>query len=363
MTATSLDPAALLSGPRGRRLCLELAQLLDDEVYQAVFHASYDLDPGAGTSVVMFGPGTEARPRLTPADVVRRLDAVPLADLDERVVLAALVEMVATARYWQEPDGPDVLAAMPEVSAALGRVAEHLVSTACVGWWSDPVPAGADREVVWHEDGRPDTPSGMPDDVDGLLAAWRTDAVEDELRAVWERPADPTAGWGGIWWSAPPRELQRSTRDLGTAGPVGLWLVEDSFGWERATVRPVVPAPGARVLTVDGPDDWADLCRRHPLVVTASRRHDWYRTTGRDGAWVQPDWSAVAGEADAVHLTVRGYVTTAGLPVPVADGVASVLAGWDPDATYWFAAASPAPGAVEGWWYDQDGDSWRRDGT
>lgn len=106
------------------------------------------------------------------------------------------------------------------------------------------------------------------------------------------------------------------------------------------------------------PQDWAALCRRHPLDVTASRRHDWYRTTGRDGSWVQPDWSAVAQETDAVHLTMRGYLTTAGLAVPVSEGVASVLAGWDPDATYWFAGAAVDPGTARDWVYDSDDDCW-----
>ena len=48
-----------------------------------------------------------------------------------------------------------------------------------------------------------------------------------------------------------------------------------------------------------------------------------------------PDWPEVAQEYDAVHLTVSGYLTTAGRAVPVSDGVASVLAGWGPDETWW----------------------------
>ena len=64
MLTSELDPVDLLSGPRGRRLCLELAQRADDDVARRVFYAAHDLDPGAGTSrVVMFGPGAAGRPR------------------------------------------------------------------------------------------------------------------------------------------------------------------------------------------------------------------------------------------------------------------------------------------------------------
>ncbi|MFD6176084.1 MULTISPECIES: hypothetical protein [unclassified Isoptericola] len=356
---TRLDAAALLSGPRGRRLCLELAQAQDDDVRLAIFYAAYDLDPGAGTSRVMFGQGVADRPRLVPGDVVRRLQGATFTVPDERQLLRALESAVGNARYWQEPDGEDVLAATPEVAAALGPVAEALLAAPSAAWWSTAAPATTQREVVWYDDGRLGPPgttaAGRPD----ALAAWRSETHAGERTAARERPADPRASWSGEWWSVPPHELLRTTRDLGAVGPVGLWLVEDDSGWERGSVRAVAVADDARVLEVDGPGDWADLCRRHPLEVTASRRHDWYRATGRDGTWVLPDWSAVAREADAVHLTTRGYLTTAGLPVPVSDGVASVLADWDPDATFWFAGAAADPGTARDWRLDDDTDSWR----
>jgi hypothetical protein len=164
-----------------------------------------------------------------------------------------------------------------------------------------------------------------------------------------------------VWWSSPPPTLPRTSRDLGNLGPVGLVLVEDSLGWERAGVTPVDVPVGTRMLEIDGPQVWAQLCDRHPLPVTASRRHDWYRTTGRsDATWVQPDWAAVAGDADAVHLTVAGYLTTAGRAIPVRPGVASVLAGWDPDATYWLTSTPPAAGPAREWSLERHSDTWVR---
>ena len=43
----------LLQGPRGRRLCLELAMELDPEVMTAAFGLGYELDSGRGTSRVL----------------------------------------------------------------------------------------------------------------------------------------------------------------------------------------------------------------------------------------------------------------------------------------------------------------------
>jgi hypothetical protein len=54
---------------------------------------------------------------------------------------------------------------------------------------------------------------------------------------------------------------------------------------------------------------------------------------------VVPDWAAVAERYDAVHLTYAGYLSSAGLAIPVEDpaddSARSLIAGWNPDATYW----------------------------
>ena len=163
----------------------------------------------------------------------------------------------------------------------------------------------------------------------------------------------------GEWWSAPPHDLVRTTRSLGDLGPAGLWLVEDSFGPDEAMTSAVAFSSGARVLELDGPDAWVDLCRRYPLEVTATRRHDWYRTTGRDSRWLLPDWAAVALDADAVHLTVAGYLTTAGRALDVTDGVATVLAGWDPDVTVWLNDTAIERTQSARWALDAD-DMWGR---
>ncbi len=118
---------------------------------------------------------------------------------------------------------------------------------------------------------------------------------------------------------------------------------------------------------IDGPHAWTRLVDRYPLDVTNARRHDWYRTTGRAGIWRIPDWVAVAAEWDAVHLSVAGYLTTATRALTLADKhAATMLAGWDPDQTWWLTdilAATPRP---EMWQPDHDGtgsrSAWHRAG-
>ena len=53
-----------------------------------------------------------------------------------------------------------------------------------------------------------------------------------------------------------------------------------------------------------------------------------------------PDWVQVADHYDAVHLQVGAYLAVAGVAIPVnhRTGSASVIAGWNPDETYWFSS-------------------------
>lgn len=170
--------------------------------------------------------------------------------------------------------------------------------------------------------------------------------------AAREWPADPRTNMSAHWWSIPPHEFE-----LDEQCPVGLALVEDRSDWERADCADIVVPDGLDVLEIWGPEDWAALCRRYPLPVTASKKHDWFRTTGRyDVEWVMPDWQAVAEANDVVHLPVVGWLRTAGIAVPGADGVASVLAGWDPDAAFWLTSCPAHVGQPVEWVFADDFD-------
>ncbi|GAB3269784.1 hypothetical protein [Arthrobacter pigmenti] len=186
------------------------------------------------------------------------------------------------------------------------------------------------------------------------MKEWGRNERAEELSAARERPADPRTNWSGSWWSIPLGLIQ-------TVGqiPAGLDLVEDSLGWEHATVIPVRGV--GRTYEVHSVDDWVWLCRAYPLEVTASRRHDWFRVTGRDGRWVIPDWERVAVEWDAVHLTVMGYLSSATRILQVDADTATVIAGWDPDSTIWLTdSAREWDGPRQEWHRSFNDEGWTR---
>jgi hypothetical protein len=245
----------------------------------------------------------------------------------------ALADAVAWAMYWQEPDDRDRRLADPRVAEQLWPVAEVVSEARAARWWWWPMDPAIQQEVVF-DDRHGRSPPETPDDGRAALLAWRARTLKDERSAA-DRPDDPRAPYSGSWWSTPALSgLRCSTRSLASTGSVGLHLVEDSLGWTSARCWSLQPRPDASIFEVGGPDDWTELVRRYPLAVTKSRRHDWWRATGRDLDWAIPDFYAVAGEYDAVHLSVAGYLSTAGRALPVGEA-STVLAGWDPDETWW----------------------------
>lgn len=326
-----LDPSALLDGPRGRRLCLEI--LLDGasradtpetrDAVHAAFRAAYGRERGASV-LLSFSDGTEPfdEPEVSAREAAAALAALPVPAMTAETLAHVLWQAVDEAAYWQPPSGMDELAAAPEMRPVLHRVANGIALSRCVDWWATPLARQDQAAVAWEEEPFRTGHAGE------ILPDWRAATVAEELQFA------GLTGASGPWWSAPPFGLPRTTR-VAERGPLGLSFVEDSLGWLTARSRRVTP-PAGDVVEIDGPEAWAALCRRHPLVVTASRRTVWEWSTGRDGVWVIPDWAAVAREAVGVHLTVAGYLMSAGRVIDLGGGAASTVAGWVPDETFWF---------------------------
>jgi hypothetical protein len=328
----------LLAGPRGRRLCWSLLEPGDYPGWDLVWDGAHRGDLTGLTDEL--------------AACVGR------TDLDSRVVhasqltlLAALVEPVSTAMYWQEPDDEDHALSAPGVQDVLLPVAQAVTRAPEARWWASPIAANSQQYVEWPgEYGGP--PALMATAAE--LATWRTATIEDELSAR-ERPDDPSAPWSGHWWSAPVQSrIPSTTRSIPGLGAVGLALVEDGSDQRTAHCWPVVPRSGARIYEISSPEDWTELVGRYPIDVSKSRRHDWWRTTGWAGRWLIPDFAAVAADYDAVHLSVAGYLTTAGRALSVNDG-GTVLAGWDPDQTFWLTDVLAAAGPATSWLGLDDG--------
>ena len=317
----------LLSGPRGRRLCLELAEASRESWS---WPALTWRDGPAGYPVGRFEPD-DLR-----ASLAAELAATDLTGVGSADILTALVRSVDAAMYWQPPDDEDQLIADAELAALLRPVAELVAAAPASRWWSRPLDATGQHVVGWE----PEHPAPRFTGARSALARWRDAVREDERQAVGERTADPRDQWAGAWWSTPAHDWYALTTGVlpGSLAPARLSLVEDTLGWQTAVTWPVPVPEDARVLEVTRPADWVDLVRRHPLEVTVLRRGTWWQATGWDGTWVIPDWAAVAEEFDAVHLTVDGYLSTAGRALPVdvpGPPACTLLAGFEPDATWW----------------------------
>lgn len=240
----------LLQGPRGRRLCLELAMELDQEVRTAVFWLVYELDSGRGTSRVVLSAVSSADMQAEPPapsleGLAARLRSLDFSDLQESQVQGALERSIDSARYWQPPDGEDVLAGLPEVAEALSPAAEQFIASPRMQWCWQPRQA-EQWEIDWRH---ADDPAPLPKNSGKTLTEWARKERAEELMAARDRPSDPTANVSGTWWSIPHGLIQ-------TVGqlPAGLSLVEDSLGWEHATTIPV--RGSGKVLEIKTAEDW-----------------------------------------------------------------------------------------------------------
>ena len=286
----------------------------------------------------MDSPGPSADPTDLASELAAAVDQTDwravVAGMSDVALVEPLAESVTWAMYWQAPDHVDRALAHPALAATLRPVAHAVTDAPAARWWSSGIDAGAQQYVEPIRDGgEGPSLSGAAD----RLVIWLA-ATGEEERSAAGRPADPAAPHSGHWWSSPTwAGLVSTTRALPGLGPLQLYAMEDWPGWEDVRCWPVaIPRRPARICEITSPDDWTALVTRYPLEVTKSRRHDWWRVTGWAGTWLMPDYAAAAADYDAIHLTVSGYLTTAGRALAVNDA-RCLLAGWDPDKTYWLA--------------------------
>ncbi len=270
---------------------------------------------------------------LPPSDVVSSHIAVMAGSLDQLAECedrAALLSAFAAVML----PGPIETEAAPYLAAAaesLLPVAEALAAAPGAQWWWEPPAPGRQRWL---------TSAGPPARGAALAAALREQAVadaEEERRAArdWPWPPPKDTVYSGDWWSPPLGSgVFTSTGPVGPLPAVAAGCALDSAGEERFEVWDVEISPRARIWAITRPADWGRLAARYPRDVTASRRHDWFRLTGRDGPWLLPDWARAARDWDGVHLSIAGYIAATGGAIPAGDA-ATVLTGWNPDETLW----------------------------
>lgn len=289
-------------------------------------------------------------------EVIEGVDTGVIPRLSALDLLEALGYAADFARYWQPPDEDDFRFADPDVRAALRPIAAAVLASKHTAWWGDAVDVNGQRLVAhpmspaeWPESTAPNLPTSSG------LGEWRERAVETESRFRAYRTSNPDRNVAGEWWSTPIfSNTLTTTRARDGIGALELVMEEDSDGGGEARVWPVQVRNPLRVYEISTPSDWARLVEKYPLSVAESRRSVWFDTTGEYRDWFIPDWAAVAEDYDAAHLSLHGYLTTPGMAIPLSDNVsATVLGGWDPDATYWLA-----PGVID---VVDEPEFWRRD--
>jgi hypothetical protein len=331
----------ILSAPRGRRLCWSLLDILLD--------AQGDLGEQAWTRVshdVWRGAYQDRLPGLA-AELSVRVGASGVAQIaestDELRLLAALVETVDRAAYWQPPDDVDQALADAAVRETLLPLAQAVIAAPAAQWWTSPAALDRQQYVEWTDQ------HGVALQVSGIaekLTYWRA------KHAQWD-----------TWWSTPrPSSIATTTRAIAGLGAVGLCLVEDGFGCEQAICWPVGPSRPARVYEITAPEHWQNLAGRFPLDVTKARRESWRYLSNWDGTWLIPDFGAVAADYDAIHLSATGYLLTAGRALPV-ESARTLLAGWNPDETYWLTDVLAVSGKPRTWNLRRQPIRWEPDET
>ena len=348
-------------GPRGRRFLYELITssgekdgMLTDALFLhaneaegvATFGWAQEtvLDTGNRGTDSDGMAGAEKR-SATAAESAANIASITLNPTPEQVS-DALADAVVWAAYWQEPDVIDISLARPEIVAALADIDDNaLLAFLSSSENSSRIDTPGDLSVAWmglDEDPRP---------VADVLNESHERLLRSVERSKRDKPDDPAAAWSGMWWSMPPSELRSSMGMTRSGIPEALHYVEDGPPREEAVISRL-KVSADRLYVIDSPDDWAALCEKYPIDVTAEVRQDWYRVTGRDGCWVIPNWLDVAGAWDGVLLTKRAYLSSAGTAIPVGDA-ASVIAGWNPGETYWLTDAVEV---LESWRWKRDGD-------
>lgn len=310
-----------------------------------------------------YGSGTFLPPGMSreAEQVLRVLAALPeQPGFSAGDLQGCLAQVVRHAAYWQQPNEISRLLSEPELRGVLLPVAAAALSAAGARWWQEPCEP-LQHYVQWVESRS--APGTQPPDLGDAatrLEQWRESVSSNEPNVI--LPAAGTARW----WSVPALiALPETTAALPGSGPAGLSLVEDPLAWTKARTYPLRARGSVRIYELRDQRSWQDLVERYPLDVTRTRGRSWSAFAGNPEAdawtWLIPDWSAVAQEYDGVHLSVFGYLGTAGT-VLEAGAAKTMLAGWAPGETWWLTDVLEPAGeptswqaAVGGW---DTGGSW-----
>jgi hypothetical protein len=319
--------AELLAGPRGRELCAMLAGIDVESLYE-------QLAPPRSRVALVADPADVAGqwPVACP-ESVGEIEEPAVVDVDPSDELFGTRELAAVAEsagYWGGyPVGVDPLDD-PVLKPVMRVGAARLAGAEGCRWWWSGIDRSAQAYVQWAARDEPAPVLGQAAEMLRKADADDGEREKSNRRYLRRRPGK---GPFDLWWTFPCPGAISTTRRVGRLGALLLAGQEDGFGDVEALVWPLAVADNARIFEIDSPGAWQALVSAYPRPATASYRHTW-AWTGWDGDWLVPRWSAVARDWDGVHLSVASYLSTAGNPLPIGT-VRTMLAGWNPDQTYW----------------------------
>ncbi|MCE2457049.1 MAG: hypothetical protein J4G14_04475 [Dehalococcoidia bacterium] len=153
-------------------------------------------------------------------------------------------------------------------------------------WWFEPIKR---ESQIWiSHDGSP------PDE--------KTLVVPSEPSDGWERYAQKTKG--GLYTST----LVGNTSPMSAAICDGVGDFRPAFGRPPYAVWRMLIDDAARILEIYSAHDWHSLCVEYPAQHD-ERRPGQVPDFSGDPKQLEPDWSKVAEDWDAVHLSFGGYLT------------------------------------------------------
>jgi hypothetical protein len=160
----------------------------------------------------------------------------------------------------------------------------------------------------------------------------------DRSSQVWlsPNPAEPTAAGFRVelrrFSLQTPKPLKAMWTSALFGGNSSMWL-DHPEGPDEPFFWLLTVAPEARVVEINSPADWSEFAT-HYRDQTVGYTYAVNRRRTAELARVDPDWSSVAAEWDAVHLSIGGYLTAEDVPL-TQDGVTTELRGWNLESTVW----------------------------
>lgn len=232
------------------------------------------------------------------------------------IALHLAARAVSDLSVWRQDHSKAIEAALAEGPRLL-PIARDLLRRDAARWWFGPFDRDAQIWVVPFDHGAAPAPAVDP-------------------------PRRPTEF---------DRYIQRPFGALVTTtlidGTIPMLAAErEGAGDLGGTLRPplvryrLIVSPHARIFSIDAPADWRRLCEAFPATEPG----------GLHGGLLTPDFSAVAREWDAVHLSFGGVLSAVQAPLD-GPGGRTELDSWEIEQTVWlrwvFDDATRLPDVLE----------------